>query len=209
MKKIILSVLMLSIASAYCQKAFKVNQYGKGQPVIIITGNTSDNDKWNKTIDNLKANYELYIITFTKKTNESINTNSISKIKKELVKYIDENHLNNLVIIGEGIGAYISLQVASEQPFLFSKIVIINTIANHIKDESGFTKDISKINIPVLILINKENSKDVSQEVLKDEYNSLLNKKIVAASNTNLTEHDYPAWFREQIKNFLLNGFAN
>jgi len=209
MKKILLSFLMFTIASAYCQKAFKVNQYGKGQPVIIIPGNTTDNDMWNKTIDNLIVNYKLYVITFTKKANESINANSLSKIKKELVKYIDENHLYNPVIIGEGTGAYISLEVAVEQPFLFSKMVITNTVANNIEDTSGFTTDISKINIPVLILKNKMNLKEASKEIRNDDYNSLPNKKIIVASNTDLIEHDDAMWFREQIKNFLLNGFTN
>ncbi|MGH2563250.1 MAG: alpha/beta fold hydrolase [Ginsengibacter sp.] len=68
---------------------------------------------------------------------------------------------------------------------------------------------ISKIDIPVLILGSTYGTKEMSQKMLSDEYAQLRDKFILIAPARHFIMYDDPVWFREEVKNFLLNGLAN
>ncbi|MEP6926577.1 MAG: alpha/beta hydrolase [Ginsengibacter sp.] len=70
-------------------------------------------------------------------------------------------------------------------------------------------KEIAKINIPVLVLGSTYGTKEMSQKILSEQYKLLSNKKILIASTKHFIMYDDPLWFREQVKNFLINGLAD
>jgi N-formylmaleamate deformylase len=69
--------------------------------------------------------------------------------------------------------------------------------------------DIAKINIPVLVLGSTYRTKETSQKIFGDQYRLLPNKKIFIAPGKHSVMYDDPIWFREQVKNFLINGLAD
>lgn len=69
--------------------------------------------------------------------------------------------------------------------------------------------DIAKINIPVLVLGSTYGTKEASQKMLSEQYSLLSNKKIFIAPTKHFIMYDDPIWFREQVKNFLINGLAD
>src|ERR1035437_1514142 len=103
MRKIFLFILMFTMVSAYCQqKAFKVEVYGKGQPIILIPGYSCSGDVWKETVDNLKGNYQLHVVTLAGFAGvRAINTPILKTVKNELIKYVVENHLNKPVLRSE------------------------------------------------------------------------------------------------------------
>lgn len=70
-------------------------------------------------------------------------------------------------------------------------------------------KEIAKINIPVLVLGSTYGTKEMSQKILSEQYKLLSNRKILIASTKHFIMYDDPLWFREQVKNFLINGLAD
>lgn len=276
---------MFTMVSAYCQqKAFKVEVYGKGQPIILIPGYSCSGDVWKETVDNLKGNYQLHVVTLAGFAGvPAIGTPILKTVKNELIKYVVENHLNKPVLIGHSLGAFMSLWVASEEPSLFSKILCVDgvpfissmsnpsitseeikkdsaynaeAIANNFKNipekefegnqfkamlnmvsdsaharliakwsaasdrkTLGYTyvemattdlrKEIAKINIPVLVLGSTYGTKEMSQKILSEQYSLLPNKTIIIAPTKHFIMYDDPVWFREQVKNFLINGLAD
>jgi len=130
MKKIFLSIIMLSAVSAYCQqKAFKVEIYGAGQPVILIPGYACSGDVWKSTVDALKGKYQLHVLTIAGFAGvPPIDTPVLKNVKNELIQYVKENHLNQPVLLGHGLGAFMSLWAASEEPLLFSKIICVDGV---------------------------------------------------------------------------------
>jgi len=286
MKKIFVSLLMLSmLIGAYCQqKSFKVEVSGKGQPVILIPGYSCSGDVWKTTVDNLKANYQLHVLTLAGFAGvPPIDTPILKTVKNDLIKYVRDNHLNKPVLIGHSMGAFISLWVASEEPSLFSKILCVDGVpfisamsnpsitseeikknpaynaeseANHFKNLAekqfqdnqfkamlaiisdsahaglitqwsaasdrktlGYTfvemsttdlrNEIAKINIPVLVLGSTYGTTQTSQKVFTAQYALLHDKKIIIAPGKHFIMYDDPLWFREQVKNFLINGLAD
>ena len=122
MKKIFLFITLFSASCAYCQKAFKVVVSGKGQPIILIPDYACSGDVWNETVNRLTANYQLHVITIAGFAGvPPIDSPVLKTAKNELIKYVKENHLNKPVLIGHGLGVFLSLWMAREEPSLFSK----------------------------------------------------------------------------------------
>lgn len=285
MKKIFFILFMFGAMNSFCQrKAFKAEVYGKGQPIILIPGYACSGAVWNATVASLKANYQLHVLTIAGYASVSaIDSPILKTVKNELIQYVKENHLNKPVLIGHGLGVFMCLWAASEEPFLFSKILCVNgvpfisgmpnasinvqliknnpyynaeTLAKHFEKmpdnafaeiqfkkiktmvgdsaharlitswaiESdrktlGYTyvemaatdlrQDISKINIPVLILGRTYGTKEASLKLFSDQYMRLPNKSIIIAPTKDFIMYDDPIWFREQVKNFLTNDIKN
>lgn len=52
-------------------------------------------------------------------------------------------------------------------------------------------------------------SKEASLKILKQQFSLLANKTIIVAPTKYFIMYDDPLWFREQVKNFLINGLKN
>jgi len=130
MKKIFLSFLTFTVVGAYCQqRAFMVEVYGKGNPVILIPEYSCSGDVWKATVDNLKASYQLYVFTLAGFAGLApIDTPILKTVKNDLIQYVKDSHLNKPVLIGHGLGAFLSLWAASEEPSLFSKIICVDGV---------------------------------------------------------------------------------
>jgi pimeloyl-ACP methyl ester carboxylesterase len=285
MRKVFFSIAMFIALNAFCQqKAFKVEVYGKGQPVILIPGYACSGDVWKETVDALKGKYELHVLTLAGFAGvPPIDTPILKTVKNEIIKYVKENHLNKPVLIGHSLGAFMSLWVASEDPSLFSKVLCVDgvpfissmtnaaTTSEEVTNDPSYNansiavkfinmpdkefadkqfksvltmvsdstharvitkwseasdrktlaytyvemsttdlrNDLSKINIPVLVLGSTYGTKQISQKMLGDEYSRLKDKLIVIAPTKHFIMYDDPVWFREEVKNFLRNGLAN
>ena len=160
---------MFTMVSAYCQqKAFKVEVYGKGQPIILIPGYSCSGDVWKETVDNLKGNYQLHVVTLAGFAGvRAINTPILKTVKNELIKYVVENHLNKPVLIGHSLGAFMSLWVASEEPSLFSKILCVDGVP---------------------FISSMSNPSITSEEIKKD---SAYNAEAVANNFKNIPEKEF------------------
>ena len=272
---------MFAAINVYCQqKAFKGEVYGKGQPIILIPDYACSGDVWKETVDALKGKYELHVLTLAGFAGVlPIDTPILKTVKNEIIKYVKEKHLNKPVLIGHGLGAFMCLWAASEDPSLFSKILCVDgvpfisamtnpgttaeeiknnpsynaeAVANNFKNMPdkqfednqfkamlnmvsdstyarliakwsaqsdrktlGYTyvemsttdlrNEISKINIPVLILGSTYSTK----ELLNEEYRKLTSKLIIIAPAKHFIMYDDPIWFGEEVKNFLRNGLTN
>lgn len=116
--------------NAFCQqKAFKVEVYGTGQPIILIPGYACSGDVWKSTVDALKGKYQLHVLTLAGFAGvPPIDTPVLKTVKNELIQYVKQNHLDKPVLMGHGLGAFMSLWAASEQPSLFSKILCVDGV---------------------------------------------------------------------------------
>ncbi len=69
--------------------------------------------------------------------------------------------------------------------------------------------EIAKINIPVLVLGSTYGTEDRSKKMMEQQFKNLTEKMIVIAPTKHFIMLDDPAWFKEQVKNFLVNGLYN
>lgn len=120
------SISMLSAQSKY---DFDVKIVGKGTPIIMIPGFSSNGDVWNETAEHLKNNYECHILTLPGFAGvKPVAGDFLPKMRDEIIAYTKEKHLKNPIVMGHSLGGFLSASIASTEPQLFKKVIIVDGV---------------------------------------------------------------------------------
>jgi N-formylmaleamate deformylase len=132
MKKFLLFIgIVVAAASLHAQSySFRADVSGKGKPIILIPGLGCDGAVWNETVAVLSANYECHVLTLPGfSTQPAIETDAfLETVRAELVRYIRENKLKKVVIIGHSLGGFLAMRMAITEPELASKLIIVDSL---------------------------------------------------------------------------------
>lgn len=129
-KSILLAVFIFLISkSVFSQTAFKVNVKGKGDPILLFPGFGCTGEVWNETVTELSKKHECHIFTFAGfGTVPPIENPWLSTIKNQVILYVKTKKLNNATLIGHSLGGTLSLWLASEEPNMFKKLIIVDAL---------------------------------------------------------------------------------
>lgn len=115
--------------SLLAQKAIEVTKSGKGNVVIYLPGFTTPGSVWNETINNLKGENESHVFSYAGFNGlEPIGTPWYESIKNELIKYIKDNELKKVTIIGHSMGGNLAVEIASEIPESIKCLILVESI---------------------------------------------------------------------------------
>lgn len=173
-------------------------KYGKGKPIILIHGNQESHEIFDKLIEKLKNNYEVFAID-SRCHGRSENTKEISYnlMCDDIIGFIKELNIEKPILYGFSDGGIIGLLIAIKEPELLSNLIIsganINpdvftsfdllltklfyffTRSKYIKmmlDEPNIPiADLQKITIPVHVLAGEK-------DVIKLEHTKLIASNI-------------------------------
>jgi len=111
-------------------KAFEVKVIGKGQPIILIPGYSCSGEVWNETVEHLKNNYQLHVLTLAGfGTAKPIANDEILKtVHDQIIHYVKANKLQKPMLIGHSLGAFMTLWLHSSEPDLFGKSVCVDGV---------------------------------------------------------------------------------
>lgn len=130
MKKLIfsLAIILVSFAANSQNKAFDVKIYGKGQPIILIPGYSCSGEVWKETVNHLKDNYELHVMTLagfagTPPVNDDLILNTV---KNQIIQYVKDKKLKKPMLMGHSLGAFMTLWLQSTEPDLFGKSICVD-----------------------------------------------------------------------------------
>lgn len=129
---ILLVVLFIqtSIFSQTEKYSFNIEVKGKGKPIILIPGLASSGKVWEQSTDSLQKKYECHILTlagFAKQAPMNLENGFLPVIKNEIINYIKNELDEKPILIGHSLGGFLSLSIASYQPDLLAKIIIIDS----------------------------------------------------------------------------------
>ncbi|MDC1161867.1 alpha/beta hydrolase [Tenacibaculum sp.] len=132
-KLAILFLIFLYQTTTYSQTekySFNVEIKGKGKPIILIPGLASSGKVWEQTTNTLRKNYKCHILTLAGFANQkaiSIKKGYLPIAKKEIINYIQNELSEKPILIGHSLGGFLSLSIASSQPKLLKKIIIVDS----------------------------------------------------------------------------------
>lgn len=173
-------------------------EYGNGQPIILLHGNQETHEIFDKLIDKLKDNYKVYAID-SRCHGKSENPIDISYdlMCDDIINFIKKLQIDKPILYGFSDGGIIGLLVAIKEPNLLSKLIISGanitpdvftpfdmlitklfyffTRSKYIKmmlDEPNIPlKDLQSITIPVHVLAGEK-------DVIKLEHTKLIADNI-------------------------------
>jgi len=107
----------------------KVEIIGKGKPIFYLPGFTVPGSIWKETTENLSLKRKSYLFSYAGfNGNKPIGMPWYMSIKNSIIKYINENNLNEIIIIGHSMGGNLAVDIASELPSKISKIIIVESL---------------------------------------------------------------------------------
>lgn len=173
-------------------------KYGTGKPIILIHGNQESHEIFDKLIEKLKSNYEVFAID-SRCHGKSENPKEISYnlMCDDIINFIKELNIEKPIIYGFSDGGIIGLLVAIKEHDLLSNLIISGanitpdvfttfdllltklfyffTRSKYIKmmlDEPNITiEDLKKITIPVHVLAGEK-------DIIKLEHTKLIANNI-------------------------------
>lgn len=100
-------------------------KYGTGKPIILIHGNQESHVIFDKLIENLKSNYEVFAID-SRCHGKSENPKEISYnlMRDDIIEFIKELNIEKPILYGFSDGGIIGLLVAIKEPELLSNLII-------------------------------------------------------------------------------------
>lgn len=173
-------------------------KYGKGQPIILLHGNQETHEIFDKLIEKLQSNYEVYAID-SRCHGKSENPKEISYdlMRDDVIEFIKKLEISKPILYGFSDGGIIGILVAIKEPDLLSNLIVSGanitpdvftkldsiltklfyfvTKSKYIKmmlDEPNIPlEDLHKITIPVHVLAGEK-------DVIKYEHTKLIADNI-------------------------------
>ncbi|WP_420316377.1 alpha/beta fold hydrolase [Ekhidna sp.] len=128
MKKQLITLSFITICiSAFAGPAIKVEKSGSGEPILFLPGFTNPGSVWQETIRNMEGTFENHLISYAGFNGiQSIEMPWYSTIKSELIKYIVEEDLTDLNIIGHSMGGTLGADIAAELPDRIKRLIVVD-----------------------------------------------------------------------------------
>lgn len=130
-KRIYLLVMaMLALANINAQNtaSFTVTKTGKGnQNIILLCGFACSSKIWDETVNSLSANATCYTLDFSGFAGNTPQAEpAVPLWEKDIVDFIKRNKIDKPVLIGHSMGGTMVLDLAAQEPGLFSKIIVVD-----------------------------------------------------------------------------------
>jgi len=96
--------------------------------LVLLHGALGSNRYFLPLIDELKIDFEVYSMNFEGHGDRpSKEPFSIDLFAKNLVQYLTEHKLKNVLVFGYSMGGYVALKVAKDHPELITEIITLGT----------------------------------------------------------------------------------
>lgn len=180
----------------------KVETIGKGKPIFYLPGFTVSGSIWKETVKNVNLNRKSYLFSYAGfNGNKPIPMPWYSTIKKSIVKYVKENNLNEIIVIGHSMGGNLAIDLASELPNRISKIVIVESLP--------CMREVMMPNVPAENLFYES---PYNKQMLQMDEQKFKNMALMMASNMTFKKEKIEtitSWILEADRETWVYGYTD
>ena len=185
MKKMFLLIIVLSLYSNSIlpQNSISYIKKGNGQPIIFLPALGCNGSVWDNSVNELSKNYCCYEISICGFGGVPFNGDfSFERIVQDLTKLIKSEKMEHPILIGHSVSGFISLKAASENPNLFSKLIIVDSFPFAL---ASIYPSITETQAKQQATLIKDMMLKESQEKFKNSEEESLNNLISDKENIN------------------------
>ena len=137
MKRFVIALLAAALAAPASAQIsqhpeFSVQRSGsRGLPsMILIPGLLSSGDVWSGTVEQLKSQYDIHVLTLAGFAGvPAIEADPFLRAERDaIIRYIKENRLDRPIIVGHSLGGFLALWIASTAPDLVGKVIAVDGV---------------------------------------------------------------------------------
>jgi N-formylmaleamate deformylase len=98
--------------------------------MLFIPGATCSGDEWNETAARYSKTYQCHVFTLAGYAGQAPLSNPpyLETYKNQIIAYINNNHLNHVILVGHSIGGFLSLWIASELKDHLQKVIVVDAL---------------------------------------------------------------------------------
>lgn len=111
---------------------FHVRVEGEGRDIILIPGLTSSPEVWEPLVERLEGDWRVHILHVQGFAGAPAKDNAegpvSAPVAEDIARYIEEQGLEDVVVIGHSMGGTIAMMLAARHPDLVDRLVVIDMI---------------------------------------------------------------------------------
>jgi len=110
-------------------KAFQVEVFGGGRPMLLIPGLVSSGDTWKTTVARYRERFTCHVLTLAGFAGApAISGPLLAAARSDIAAYIREQHLDRPIVVGHSLGGTLALDLAVHEPRLVGPLVIVDAL---------------------------------------------------------------------------------
>ena len=115
-------------------QGLSVEVVGKGRPVLMIPGLNSAGEAWRETCAALQADrVQCHIVQLPgfaglPAAADASQDAWLADMRERLLAYVKARKLGHPVVMGHSLGGFLALDMASRQPALFDRVVVVDSL---------------------------------------------------------------------------------
>lgn len=177
--------------------------YGKGQPFILLHGNSENYQIFTNLINKLKNNYQVYALdSRCHGQSEDVKSLSYDLMADDVIDFTNKLKIKNPILYGFSDGGITGLCIAIKKPKLLSKLIVSGVNIN----PSGFKAWMLFITwIGYFFTRNKKYRLMLKEpNIKKSELNKIEVPTILLAGEHDMVKYGHTLLIHKNIKNSIL-----
>ncbi len=182
--------------------------YGKGQPIILLHGNSETHQIFDKLIEKLKDHYKIYAIdSRCHGKSEDLVDISYTTMRDDIIGFIKKLNIVKPILYGFSDGGIVGILVAIKEPELLSKLIVSGA---NITPDGIKKKDYLLTKLVYLFTRNKLFKMMLNEPNLsKEDLNNINIPTIVLAGEKDCIRYEHTKYIADNIRNSKLEIIKN